>query len=67
MSPRAKRPYSREFTARTDRRVDIRVDAVPPTLKDAATKACREQGFSLRAGVLTLLRKLVNGEVRLTE
>lgn len=51
----AKRGYSREFTPRTDRRVQIMVDRVPPTLFDAVKAKAKREGVSLRALILKLL------------
>lgn len=52
-----KRGYSREFTPRTDRRVQIVIDRVPPTLKATVMAKCKREGVSLRALVLRLLRE----------
>jgi hypothetical protein len=52
----AKRGYSREFTPKTDRRVQIVIDRVPPTLKDAVDAKAKREGISVRALVLTLLK-----------
>lgn len=56
MTTRPKRGYSREFTPRTDRRVTIQVDRIPPTLADAAKAKARRDGVSLRALLLRWLR-----------
>lgn len=50
-----KRGYSREFTPKTDRRVQIVIDRVPPTLKTAAMAKARREGVSLRALILKFL------------
>jgi predicted HicB family RNase H-like nuclease len=52
----AKRGYSREFTPKTERRVQIVIDRVPPTLKDAVDAKAKREGISVRALVLTLLK-----------
>jgi predicted DNA binding CopG/RHH family protein len=59
----AKRAYSREFTPQTERRVQISINRVPPTLlADVKAKAKRE-GVSLRTLILRLLTKwLQEGE-----
>lgn len=54
MSP--KRGYSREFTPRTARRVQITLDRVPPTLKAAAQAKAKREGVSLRALILGWLK-----------
>jgi hypothetical protein len=58
MYPRGmvKRGYSREFTPKTERRVQIVIDRVPPTLKDAVDAKAKREGISVRALVLTLLK-----------
>lgn len=50
----AKRGYSREFTPRTDRRIKIEIDRVPPTLADALRAKAKREGVSIRALTLTL-------------
>ena len=53
-----KRGYSREFTPRTERRVQIVIDRVPPTLKAAIDAKLRR----LQAGGANVsLRSLVLG------
>lgn len=51
-----KRGYSREFTPKTDRRIKIEVDRVPPTLNDAVRAKAKREGISLRALILGLLK-----------
>lgn len=51
----AKRGYSRDFTPKTDRRVRIEVDRIPPTLYDAVKAKAKREGVSIRALVLKLL------------
>lgn len=63
MSPKAKRGYSREFTPRTERRVTIQLDRVPPTLKEDFERKARDRGLSTRAALLTLMRLVVEGKV----
>jgi predicted HicB family RNase H-like nuclease len=50
-----KRGYSRDFTPKTDRRIRIEVDRVPPTLYKAVAAKAKREGVSLRALVLRLL------------
>lgn len=50
----AKRGYSREFTPRTDRRIKIEIDRVPPTLNDALKAKAKREGVSIRALTLRL-------------
>lgn len=57
----AKRGYSREFTPKTDRRVQIVLDRVPPTLKEAAQAKAKREGISLRALMLGWLKSWVEG------
>ena len=56
----AKRGYSREFTPKTERRVRIEVDRVPPTLYDKVSAKAKREGVSLRALVLRLLSEWVD-------
>ena len=51
-----KRGYSREFTPKTDRRVQIVIDRVPPMLYEAVKAKCRRDGVSVRAVTLRLLK-----------
>ena len=51
-----KRGYSREFTPKTERRVQLMIDRVPPTLLDAVKAKAKREGISLRALVLKLLK-----------
>lgn len=60
----AKRGYSREFTPKTDRRVRIEVDRIPPTLYDAVLAKAKREGISLRALVLKLLTEWVGRSAR---
>jgi predicted HicB family RNase H-like nuclease len=61
MSPaRRKRGYSRDYTARTERRVQLSLDRVPPTLIEAARVKAHREGLSVRALVLGLLTTYVN-------
>lgn len=55
----AKRGYSRDFTPKTDRRVRIEVDRIPPTLYDAVSAKAKRGGISLLALVLKLLSEWV--------
>lgn len=60
ISGMAKRGYSREFTPKTERRVRIEVDRVPPTLYDKVSAKAKREGVSLRALVLRLLSEWVD-------
>jgi len=53
----AKRGYSREFTPRSDRRIKIEIDRVPPTLADALKARAKREGVSIRALTLTLWKQ----------
>lgn len=57
-----KRAYSREFTPKTERRVMLTIDRIPPTLYDAVRAKAKRDGVSLRALVLGWLRAWVDGE-----
>lgn len=50
----AKRGYSREFTPRTDRRIKIEIDRVPPSLNDALRAKVKREGLSIRSVTLQL-------------
>lgn len=56
----AKRGYSRDFTPKTERRVQFMIDRVPPTLLDAARAKAKREGISLRALVLGWLKEWVD-------
>jgi predicted HicB family RNase H-like nuclease len=49
------RQYSRDFTPRTDRRVQLSIDRIPPTLWAKVQAKAKRDGVSLRALVLTWL------------
>lgn len=51
-----KRGYSREFTPKTDRRVRLEIDRIPPTLYDAVRAKATREGISMRALTLKLWR-----------
>ncbi len=55
----AKRGYSREFTPKTDRRVRLEVDRIPPTLYEAVRAKAKREGVSLRALTLRLWKEWV--------
>lgn len=57
----AKRGYSREFTPKTDRRIMLTIDRIPPTLYDAAKAKAKREGISLRALVLGWLKTWIDG------
>lgn len=52
-----KRGYSREFTPRTERRVAITVDRVPPMLYAKVKAKAKRNGVSVRALILGWLRE----------
>lgn len=52
-----KRQYSREFTPKTERRVMLTIDRIPPTLYDAVKAKAKRDGISLRALVLGWLKE----------
>jgi len=54
-----KRGYSREFTPKTERRVQLLIDRIPPTLYDAVRAKAKREGVSLRALVLGWLKDWV--------
>lgn len=51
-----KRGYSREFTPKTTRRVQLLIDRIPPTLFNAAKAKAKREGVSLRALILGWLK-----------
>lgn len=51
-----KRAYSREFRPRTERRVALTIDRIPPTLFDAVKAKAKREGVSLRALILGWLK-----------
>lgn len=53
----SKRGYSRSFTPRTERRVTLTIDRIPPTLLDAAKAKAKRDGISLRALMLGWLKE----------
>jgi predicted HicB family RNase H-like nuclease len=57
-----KRGYSREFTPKTERRVQLLIDRIPPTLYDAVRAKAKREGISLRALVLGWLKKWIDAE-----
>lgn len=59
-----KRGYSREFTPKTERRVQLMIDRVPPTLLNAARAKAKREGVSIRALVLGWLKVWVEGGQR---
>lgn len=52
-----KRQYSREFTPKTERRVMLTIDRIPPTLYAAVKAKAKRDGVSLRALVLGWLKE----------
>lgn len=57
-----KRGYSREFTPKTERRIKIEIDRVPPSIADPLRAKCKREGVSLRALTLRLWRAWVAAE-----
>lgn len=55
----AKRGYSREFTPKTERRIKIDIDRVPPTLADALRAKVKRQGLSVRSVTLNLWKEWI--------
>lgn len=55
-----KRGYSRAFTPKTERRVTLMIDRIPPTLFDAAKAKAKREGVSLRALILGWLKEWVS-------
>ncbi len=51
-----KRGYSRAFTPKTERRVQLLIDRIPPTLYEAVKAKAKREGISLRALVLGWLK-----------
>lgn len=51
-----KRGYSKYFTPRTERRVTLTIDRIPPTMLDAAKAKAKREGVSLRALILGWLK-----------
>lgn len=49
---KSKRGYSREFTPKTERRVRIEVDRIPPTLYDAVHAKAKREGVRDRKSVV---------------
>lgn len=56
-----KRQYSLDFTPKTDRRIMLTIDRIPPTLYDAAKAKAKREGISLRALVLGWLKHWIDG------
>jgi predicted HicB family RNase H-like nuclease len=56
-----KRQYSRGFTPKTERRVMLTIDRIPPTLYKAVKAKARREGISLRALVLGWLKDWAHG------
>lgn len=59
ISAMTKRGYSRDFTPRTERRIKIDIDRVPPTLADALKAKVKRKGLSVRSVTLTLWKAWV--------
>jgi predicted HicB family RNase H-like nuclease len=59
-----KRGYSRDFTPRTERRVTLTIDKIPPTLLSAAKAKAKREGISLRALILGWLKEWAAPEER---
>lgn len=56
------REYSRAFRPRTDRRVMLTIDRIPPTLYARVKAKAKREGVSLRALVLGWLHAWVCGD-----
>jgi predicted DNA binding CopG/RHH family protein len=54
-----KRGYSREFTPKTERRVTLSINRVPPTLMAAVKAKAKREGISMRALLLGWLKAWV--------
>lgn len=54
-----KRQYSRDFTPKTERRLQFMIDRVPATLHEAVRAKAKRDGVSLRALVLGWLENWV--------
>lgn len=54
-----KRAYSRDFTAKTQRRLSFMIDRVPATLHAAVKAKAKREGASIRALVLGWLSEWV--------
>lgn len=65
MSKRAKRGYSRDFTAKTERRLQVGADRVPATLHEAFGRKCRAVNVSQRNVILRFLKAWVDGTIEL--
>lgn len=52
-----KRGYSREFTPKTERRVMLTIDRIPPTLYARVKAKAKREGVSLRSLVLRWLEQ----------
>lgn len=61
----SKRGYSREFTPRSDRRIKIEIDRVPPTLADALRAKVKRDGLSIRSVTLTLWKDWIDSTQRI--
>jgi predicted HicB family RNase H-like nuclease len=57
-----KRGYSKAFTPKTERRVMLTIDRIPPTLYDAVKAKAKREGISLRPLVLGWLKDWVAKE-----
>lgn len=56
----AKRGYSREFTPRTERRIKIEIDRVPPSIDDALRAKVKREGLSIRSLTLRLWKDWID-------
>jgi hypothetical protein len=54
-----KRGYSRDFTPRTERRIKIDIDRVPPMLADALKAKVKKRGLSVRSVTLNLWKQWI--------
>lgn len=60
-----KRGYSRDFTPHGDSEKRYLLDHIPAGLWTAVRAKARRDGFSVRALILTLLKKWLAGEIEL--
>jgi hypothetical protein len=59
ISAMSKRGYSRDFTPRTERRIKIDIDRVPPMLADALKAKVKKRGLSVRSVTLNLWKQWI--------
>lgn len=57
------RPYSRDFTPPTAKRVTLVIDRIPPNVRKQAKAKAHRAGLSLRALVLGWLVGFIRGDI----